>query len=350
MTREIKALRKEFISSIAGYPYVTPARFDDSYLLQSIQAGHSADANTATIEAINPDTIQIKKTHEAVLPGSGENGPMVPVYEISFRTTSDREYIFNERYAVIGYGSNVSPNVLARKFGPQNYKGDPLCPVLMVDIKGHSVVASACISAAGNVPVTLLQTVGTDTKVGLSFYRACQLEQMTQTEPNYDLVLLKEKNILSMRGVQIECQAMVYQSIWGGLLSHGNVLRNDCIPHSKNCGTQTSTLDAMRLAYAYVMEENRLRESWLTTTGQKVRKPSFENWVMSLRTQLQDSEAVKAQKLLKRLAANTLLVAHSFAKNLDATVLKPAQLHDERVIITRKIGRDSSLPLGPRFS
>ncbi len=88
------------------------------------------------------------------------------------------------RQALLCYGSNAAPAVLARKLAP--LPAAPL-PVLRAELAGFDVVYSAHVSPYGAVPATLQRSPGTTTPVFVAFPSREQEKLLSATEPNYEL-------------------------------------------------------------------------------------------------------------------------------------------------------------------
>lgn len=88
------------------------------------------------------------------------------------------------RTPLLAYGANASPAVLARKLA--ELPPTPL-PVLRAELDDFDVVYSAHISPYGAVPSTLQRSPGTTVPVFLAYPNVEQLEQLSTTEPNYEL-------------------------------------------------------------------------------------------------------------------------------------------------------------------
>jgi hypothetical protein len=87
------------------------------------------------------------------------------------------------RTALLAYGSNAAPEVLARKLGAA---AAPV-PVLAAALRDFDVVYSAHISAYGAVPATLQRSLGTEVSVFVAHLTGEQLRRVSETEPNYEL-------------------------------------------------------------------------------------------------------------------------------------------------------------------
>lgn len=95
-----------------------------------------------------------------------------------------------KRTALLAFGSNASPEVLARKLGDS----DPEVPVPVVraTLKDFDIVYSAHISPYGSVPAALQMSPGTEPLTFVIYLTGEQLRLMSETEPNYDLILLHD--------------------------------------------------------------------------------------------------------------------------------------------------------------
>lgn len=100
------------------------------------------------------------------------------------------ERVLEGRHPVLALGSNAAPEVLIRKFE----RGDPEDPVPVVRaaLSGFDIVYSAHISAYGSIPAALQVSAETTVFTYVTYFSDSQLDLMSGTEPNYDLVLLEE--------------------------------------------------------------------------------------------------------------------------------------------------------------
>ncbi|HWP32743.1 MAG TPA: hypothetical protein VNL97_03240 [Solirubrobacterales bacterium] len=121
-----------------------------------------------------------------------------------------------ERTPLLAYGSNGSPEVLARKLA---LSGDPVLvePGWLYDF---DVVYSAHISPYGAVPATLQRSVGTAVRVAVLHLTAEQLRLLSATEPNYEPTHLKGVRCELASG-ETETELSVYLSRHGCLLVDG---------------------------------------------------------------------------------------------------------------------------------
>jgi len=84
--------------------------------------------------------------------------------------------------AVLAYGANASPAVLAAKLGPAAAAG---VVAAAATLAGHDVVFSAHVSAHGAIPATLHPAPGTEVAVALLALTPSSLARLDATEPNY---------------------------------------------------------------------------------------------------------------------------------------------------------------------
>lgn len=93
-----------------------------------------------------------------------------------------------KRIAVVGYGSNASPQRLLEKYGDGP---DSVIPVLRCRLHGHDVVYATHIATYGSVPAGLYTSPGTVAHVSVSFLTERQLEIMHVSESdNYHFAVL----------------------------------------------------------------------------------------------------------------------------------------------------------------
>ncbi len=93
-----------------------------------------------------------------------------------------------KRTAVVGYGSNASPQRLLEKYGDGP---DSVIPVLRCRLHDHDVVYATHIATYGSVPAGLYASPGTVAHVSVSFLTDRQLEIMHVSEgENYHFAVL----------------------------------------------------------------------------------------------------------------------------------------------------------------
>jgi hypothetical protein len=93
-----------------------------------------------------------------------------------------------KRTAVVGYGSNASPQRLLEKYGDGP---DSVIPVLRCRLHDHDVVYATHIATYGSVPAGLYASPGTVAHVSVSFLTERQLEIMHVSEgDNYHFAVL----------------------------------------------------------------------------------------------------------------------------------------------------------------
>jgi hypothetical protein len=97
------------------------------------------------------------------------------------------------RRALLCYGANAAPAVLARKLASLPH--EPL-PLLRAELVGFDVVYSAHVSPYGAVPGTLQRSPGTRVPVFVAYATTVQEELLSATEPNYELRRLHDPELV----------------------------------------------------------------------------------------------------------------------------------------------------------
>lgn len=164
--------RSEPAERALGYPYAIPER---SYAL-------AGDARGA-LGAVAPDAVEV---------------------DLAGRT------------ALLAYGSNAAPEVLARKLAAAP---DPV-PVIRTALRDFDAVYSAHISTYGAVPATLARSPGTEVRAFVAYLTSEQLELVSATEPNYDLARFDRPSCTLEKG-DAPAELNVYLSKHGPLLVDG---------------------------------------------------------------------------------------------------------------------------------
>ncbi|HEX3241425.1 MAG TPA: hypothetical protein VHR18_14975 [Solirubrobacterales bacterium] len=101
------------------------------------------------------------------------------------------------RTAMLAYGANAAPAVLARKLA--DLPAVPL-PVVRAELDHFDVVYSAHISPYGAVPSTLQRSPGTTVPVFVAYPTSDQQALLTTTEPNYELRRLADLSLRTEAG------------------------------------------------------------------------------------------------------------------------------------------------------
>jgi len=84
----------------------------------------------------------------------------------------------NERYVIMGYGSNANPAQLSVKF--KNYS-KPM-PVIKGIMKGYDIVFAPLVAAYGSIAATIEKSEGTDVEVWINFLDEEQIRIMDNSE------------------------------------------------------------------------------------------------------------------------------------------------------------------------
>jgi hypothetical protein len=115
--------------------------------------------------------------------------PWEPFIQLKHETLAADEIEIDrdERTAMLAYGSNAAPEVLARKLALSDQ------PVLVLPawLDDFDVVYSAHISPYGAVPATLQRSPGTRVRVHLVYMTNAQVGLVSATEPNYESALIE---------------------------------------------------------------------------------------------------------------------------------------------------------------
>jgi len=130
-----------------------------------------------------------------------------------------------ERVALLAYGSNAAPEVLARKTAAAP---DPI-PVLRTTLRDFDVVYSAHVSPYGAIPATLARSPGTEVGAFIAYLTGQQLDLVSATEPNYDLAHFDHPSCTLERGTA-PAELNVYLSKHGALLIDGREVALSEVP------------------------------------------------------------------------------------------------------------------------
>jgi hypothetical protein len=128
------------------------------------------------------------------------------------------------RIALLAYGSNAAPEVLARKLGPTP---EPVLVVRTV-LRDFDAVYSAHVSRYGAVPATLARSPGTEVPAFVIYLSEGQLGLLSRTEPNYDLARF-DRPACTLDVGEAPAELRVYLSRHGPLLLDGREIALDAI-------------------------------------------------------------------------------------------------------------------------
>jgi hypothetical protein len=160
--------RSDVVQRAMGYPYTAPWR-------SFVQLGH---------RTLDPEEVEIERA---------------------------------ERTAMLAYGSNSSPEVLARKLALSDQ------PVLVVPawLDDFDVVYSAHISPYGAIPATLQRSLGTKARVHVVYMTSAQVGLVSATEPNYEAAAI-ERAVCRLDDGETVVDPSAYLSRHGCLLVDGS--------------------------------------------------------------------------------------------------------------------------------
>lgn len=235
MTSDLAALQQGF-EAAARYPHTSPDMFKHAALIRIDSREVIIDDNTRRTLI---DTSSISRQ----LAGTNID---LPTYNVQLPGGAPLQ----DRIAILGIGSNCSPEVLLNKFQKAGIGGEFYLAQSTLD--NHAVAHSAFISATGGIPATVLPHQGTQSHITVGFYTPEQAEALTGTEPNYDLV--QKSGTILTRGLEnnpvLHQGALLYASLWGALTDDGiNPALQAGIP-------QTSSLIAQSTSWAIAKAAN----------------------------------------------------------------------------------------------
>jgi hypothetical protein len=153
--------------------------------------------------------------------------PARPFVQQGHRTLDPAEVEIDreQRSRLLVYGSNASPEVLARKLA---LSADPVLvePAWLHDF---DVVYSAHFAAYGAVPATLQHSPGTTARVAIVHLTPEQLRLVSATEPNYELTSLEAAACELPSGEPVT-RLSAYVSRHGCLLADGGEVALVAVP------------------------------------------------------------------------------------------------------------------------
>lgn len=145
-----------------------------------------------------------------------------------------------ERVALLAYGSNAAPRVLARKLA---LSSDPVL-VVPATLSDFDVVYSAHISPYGAIPATLQRSPGTAVEVHVIYMTADQIELITATEPNYEPAALADVEC-RLEGGDTHTELTAYVSRHGCLLLDGSEVALAAVPATGRAFPELSEPEAL---------------------------------------------------------------------------------------------------------
>ena len=187
------------------YPHTKPEFFQShSVVMMGRGEVRECAANDLTLSA-DRTSLQLPGTNK-ILPGH--------------KLTLGDGISYENRFAIIGIGSNCSPNILMKKFQDKSIGGDFV--ITQSKLSNHAICHGAFMGGKGTVPATVLPHQGTDAHITVGFFTAEQAAALTDTEPNYDLVAINAPlEIKNLSGYNtLPKDTMLYVSIWGALSTY----------------------------------------------------------------------------------------------------------------------------------
>jgi hypothetical protein len=169
---------------------------------------------------------------------------VVDFYERVGLNAPDRE----PRTAVIGYGSNASPEQLLRKFG--EFEEDVIIPTLRVPLVGYDVVYAPLFAYYGSIPAGLAAAPGVTSEGWLQLLTPRQLERVHASEERgvvYDFVEFSAPPLDPVGDFSPEA-VHVYLAIHGHLLDDGRPIGLAEIPAEGRTGPIMTQEEILRWA------------------------------------------------------------------------------------------------------
>lgn len=284
---------KQAYDIACAYPNTTPDMFKDAALIR-------IDSREVVINDDTRRTLINTSSYSRQLQGTNI---ALPTYNIQLPGSEAKS--LNDRIAILGIGSNCSPEVLLNKFQKAGIGGEFY--LAQVTLPKTCVAHSAFAGAKGTVPATAFPEADTESYITVGFYTPEQAEALTGTEANYDLV--QKSGPIHTWGLDnnpvLAQGALLYVSIWGAITEDGKT------PVLQAGIPQTSSLIARPTSWAIT---NAAR---ITGYGEDVirfvdnLKPGFEN--------------------LEHRLNHTLKIhsSHSLAAVIEGQKVKDATLHDQ---------------------
>ncbi len=158
------------------------------------------------------------------------DGAARPLAQVARAAGVDPAALLTERTAVLSFGSNASPEQLARKFS--GMPGPVLIPVLRGTLSGFDAVYSAHIARYGSVPAALAASPGCAVRVFVNLLDAAQLREMHRSEGvgrNYAFSRLEGVE-LELDGGTVMRSLCFYRSCGGVLMEGGRPIALAAIP------------------------------------------------------------------------------------------------------------------------
>lgn len=135
-----------------------------------------------------------------------------------------------DRYAVLSYGSNASPDGLARKF--RELDSTSSVPMVKARARGVDVVYSAHLTKYAAVAATLAPADDTEVDVFVGFFDEVQMKELSKTEPNYEWVTVLLPDEVRLETGEKLTEIQTFLSRHGMLLVDDNPRRLSAIPVS----------------------------------------------------------------------------------------------------------------------
>lgn len=181
--------------------------------------------------------------------------PWRPFVQLGHQTLDPAEVEIEpeERTPMLAYGSNASPEVLARKLALSDQ------PVLVVPawLDDFDVVYSAHISPYGAIPATLQRSRGTKARVHVVYMTSAQVGLVSATEPNYEAATI-EGAVCRVDGGATVVDPSAYLSRHGCLLLDGSEVALSAVQASGRAFAALSEPEAIERVRAALCPDDEL--------------------------------------------------------------------------------------------
>lgn len=181
--------------------------------------------------------------------------PWRPFIQLGHQTLDPQELEIElgERTPMLAYGSNASPEVLARKLALSDQ------PVLVVPawLDDFDVVYSAHISPYGAIPATLQRSLGTKVRIHVVYMTSAQVGLVSATEPNYEAAAI-EGAVCRVDGDGTVVDPSAYLSRHGCLLLDGSEVALSAVQASGRAFASISEPEAIEQVRAALSPDQDL--------------------------------------------------------------------------------------------
>ena len=214
-----------------------------------------------------------------------------------------------DRTPVLGYGSNASPQQLARKF----YDFEGARGVLLnmrCSLRDFDSVYSALMSGYGSIPADLQHSPGTTLHCFVTWLDAKQLERMDETEGGYHLAELEGVHLELEDGTILD-KVLVYLAT-AGQLSNRHTDQNADAPHTHNYAV--AEVPAERRVFPGLRQEEAMELVRRATHAHGPRGPAADVDTFVIQNIKCSETRVARVQALARMASRFAYARHTITK------------------------------------